>query len=255
LNLKSSHYSEEQRSCAVLCQPPYNRALLLFGFILIMIVVAFFVGHRFGLSGQGGFANSKSQLNEQNEVLQAKQKALSEQVAIYRYGSELDKQASERIRQENIQLQNKVSELNEAVGFYRGIMAPNDRKKGLQIEELNLQPAEGSRRFRYEVVLTQAANNSAYLSGKLLLTLHGVTGEKKQVISHQQLLADANKKGQAFKFRYFQNLKGYIQLPEGFEPEEIDVLAQLNGRKAVKIKRIYTVNLEKGQVSVGQREE
>jgi len=255
LNLKSNHYSEEQRSCAVFVQSPYNRALLLFGFILIMLLIAFFVGYRFGVSGQSGFVDNKSQLKQQIESLQAKQKELSEQVAIYRYGGELDKQVSERIRQENLQLQNKVSELNEAVGFYRGIMAPNDRKKGLQIEEFNLQPVEGSRRYRYEVVLTQAANNSAYISGKLLLTLHGAIDKKEQAISHQDLLVDANKRGQPFKFRFFQNLKGQIQLPEGFEPVQIDVSAQSSGRKAAKIKRTYTVKLEKGQISVGQREE
>ena len=49
-----------------------------------------------------------------------------------------------------------------------------------------------------------------------------------------------------FRFRYFQNIDGELTLPDGFEPEEIIVVAQSSGRNAQKLERRFAYSLGDG---------
>jgi hypothetical protein len=42
-----------------------------------------------------------------------------------------------------------------------------------------------------------------------------------------------------FRFRFFQNVAGQLQLPEDFEPEKVQVILQSTGRKAMRIEQEF----------------
>jgi len=42
-----------------------------------------------------------------------------------------------------------------------------------------------------------------------------------------------------FRFRYFQNIIGELQLPEGFVPREVMVVAQSSGLNAQRLEKTF----------------
>lgn len=239
---------------------PHKRAyqLRLRGLQILLCVASLAVGGAVGYwyGGQGEHnlpsANDGKELLNANRQLQQELTDIQSQAALDVHGSELEKHAVENVRQENLLLQNKVSELEEAVAFYKGIMDPQKGDKGLRIDKVNLEATTDPQRIRYKVVLTQVADNLSYVSGRVTIKLLGMDKGKKSELSLDNISEDFDAKGAKFKFRYFQNLSGELLLPKGFMPEQIEIVAQSEGRKAMRLERRFDWKLEEVEHHVGQ---
>ncbi|MCG8668846.1 MAG: hypothetical protein MI867_05490 [Pseudomonadales bacterium] len=229
-----------------------KRRLLIFIALIIFAVAGLFAGYQLGVTDQTNAVVERDELVIKNSTLDKKINQLQEQVAIYKHGSELEKQATERVRQENVQLQNRVSELEEAVTFYKGIMAPKSNDKGLRIEKATFEATKDPNRIRFKVVLTQVADNRSYVSGRVNINIHGMDNGEKKALSIATLSEDMESDGAKFKFRYFQDIVGEVQLPGGFIPEHIEVIAQSTGRKAMRLEKKFDWILEEVKSDVGQ---
>ena len=225
-------------------------------FVVLLLVIGvtggFAGGFYLGVDEQTNAVVERHDLVIKNAELDKKIIQLQEQVAIYKHGSELEKQATERVRQENVQLQNRVSELEEAVTFYKGIMAPKSNDKGLRIEKATVEATKDPTRFRYKIVLTQVADNRSYVNGRVKINIHGLDGGEKKALSMATLSEDMASDGAKFKFRYFQDVTGELELPQGFIPEQIEVIAQSTGRKAMRLEKKFDWILEEVKSDVGQ---
>ena len=226
----------------------------LFRFLLLMSVAvgSFVLGYYLGIKDEIAIIQERSELKRTQQELKQELLDVQGRAAIHKHGSELERQASERVRQENIHLQNRVSELEEAVSFYKSIMAPKKGNKGLKIERLELSSTYNRSRFKYKVVMTQVADNRSYISGKVKLNLIGVRQGKKQSIAFDIISDDLNSGGAVFKFRYFQDVKGEILVPEDFVPEQIEVIAESKGRKATRLEKRFDWNVQEVMNDVGK---
>ena len=223
--------------------------------ILVLLLVAggcFIGGYYQGIREKLHVLDERSDLRTETEDLKKQLAQAQEQSAIHKHGSELERQASERVRKENITLQNRVSELEEAVTFYKSIMAPRKNDKGLRIERLELSSTVNKRRFKYKVVMTQVADNSSYISGNVTMNLVGVRNGAKESISFETLSKEMENSGIPFKFRYFQNVDGEIVVPGDFVPEQIEVIAQSKGRKATRLEKRFDWNVLEVKSDVGK---
>lgn len=233
----------------------WRRFLMLLLTMLIIAGGCLIAGFYYGSQGQSVPVVDTGELDSlqmQIDALQKQNAALQSQVDINRHGIELERQASERVRQENVLLQNRASELQEAVTFYKSIMAPRKNDKGLRIEKLELSPTINNRRFKYKVVMTQVANNSSYIQGQVEMNLLGVRKGKKETISFETISKDVESGGVHFKFRYFQDVSGEIVLPSEFVPEQIEVIAQSKGRKATRLEKRFDWNVQEVTSDVGK---
>ena len=229
-----------------------KRRLWVLFFILLFSAAGMGGGYHFGLQERTNAVSERDELVIEKAGLDKQIIQLQDQVAIYKHGSELEKQATERVRQENVQLQNRVSELEEAVTFYKGIMAPKKNDKGLRIEKASIEATKDKHRFRYKVVLTQVADNRSYVSGRVKIKIHGMDNGEKTALSVATLSEEMESEGAKFKFRYFQDIVGEIQLPDAFVPESIEVIAQSTGRKAMRLEKKFDWILEEVKSDVGQ---
>ena len=223
--------------------------------LVILIVASIFAGAGYwaGISRHLQAIAENQELKEQLEVLKSNHVELREMAAVDRHGSVLEKKATEHVRQDNVLLQNKVAELQEAVSFYKGIMAPLRNDKGLRIEKLTVQRTADTARYRYKIVLTQVANNSSYVSGSLHIRVLGTSKGEQKALSLGMLSESANKDGAKFKFRYFQDLSGELTLPGDFVPDQVEVVAQSRGKKAMRLERLFGWKIEEIASDVGQR--
>jgi hypothetical protein len=209
-------------------------------------------GYYQGIRDKLDLVDERLELKSQVNSLQKQLDGLQEESAIYKHGSELERQASERVRKENISLQNRVSELEEAITFYKSIMAPSENEKGLRVERVELSGTVNKRRFRYKVVMTQVADNSSYISGSVSINLLGVRDGTKETISFETLSKQVESGGIPFRFRYFQNINGEIVVPRDLVPEQIEVIAQSKGRKATRLEKRFDWKVLEVKSDVGK---
>lgn len=199
-----------------------------------------YYAYQYGLEQNQDAADERDRFKRSYKQLVKDHSALKQQAIIYKQSGVVEKKASEQVRQENIKLQNRVAELEKEVSFFRGIMSPEGRKTGLVVSSATFVPAGKPGRYRFKVVLTQVANRHNTLRGRLSATLHGMQDDKPKTVSLAKLSDEVGINGASFKFRYFQNIEGYLVIPETFIPEKIEVVAKVNGRRGPKRVETFT---------------
>lgn len=166
--------------------------------------------------------------------------SLSQRASILEKGGEVDRKATEGIRQTVIELKAQIATLEEEVSFYKGIMAPSGNDKGLRVSKIEVLPEENSGRFRYSIMLTQVADNSSYISGLAAVNIVGLKNGERVMLPLRDLDSDVAELGVKFRFRYFQEIAGTLTLPSQFVPEQVQVVSQSTGSKAQRVEQ--TIN-------------
>jgi hypothetical protein len=82
--------------------------------------------------------------------------------------------------------------------------------------------------------------------------IHGLDSGEKKALSVATLTEDMDPDGARFKFRYFQDVSGELEMPPGFIPEQIEVIAESSGRKAMRLEKKFDWILEEVKSDVGQ---
>ena len=216
------------------------RKQIVLGLVLLAIVgICIRLGYWYGINEYRNTLVKWEGLVSESDLLEKRNVQLGEDLAICKHGSELEKLATEQVRQTNVLLQDKVSELGQVVSFYKGIMAPAGGDKGLRIERLDLEATSDPRRYRYKVMLTQIGDNNDFMTGQLDLKVVGFENGKKRKIPIQELSKGFASDGARFRFRYFQDVGGELVLPESFTPDEVEVVAVSEGKKQMRLAHQY----------------
>jgi hypothetical protein len=161
--------------------------------------------------------------------------SLRQQVADLSIAGAIDTRANEEVQQTIEGLQTEIAELSEEISFYKSVMLPNVEAKGLRIERLRLRNSAEPNRFKYNLLLTQVVDKHEYIQGDVKINLLGmgeVGDEKSQIIR--------------FRFRYFQNIDGELEVPEGFQPSEVMVVAESAGSNTQRLEKKFDWQLGEG---------
>lgn len=227
----------EQQHLVIRTHNPWQ-SVRLFLYMVILITLTGAGGYYFGMfDSVERIRNLSAQANRlADELEQNKQKTLqlTQRVGMLQKGNEVDKEAAQGVRQTIKELKAQITTLEEEVSFYKGIMVPTQKDKGLRVNKVNIH-ALGARRYRYSVTISQVADNSTYIQGVAAINVVGVRGGNKVILPLRDLDADINSLGVKFRFRYFQEIAGEILLPKDFEAHQLQVVLQSSGRKAQRV--------------------
>lgn len=211
--------------------------------LLMFSVVAAVGGYAAGLA-QGGFRfssveNSRDQLEQEVEDLRANYRDASQQLTNLERGRAIDQQALNQTRKTIVGLETQIASLKADLTFYQNIMAPSETSKGLQVDRLSLQSGRDENDYGFKLVLTQVGNNKSYISGVVAVNVIGMRSDEKEVIALRDLSGDIDDLGVKFRFRYFQDIEGQLELPSDFQPMEVQVVARSEGSKAAQAERTF----------------
>lgn len=177
----------------------------------------------------------------QNETLetQKENRKLRDRVALLETNNKIDSEAYRRVESQLVQLQEKIAEQQEELGFYEGIVGPN-KPAGLRVQDFDLAPGADASAYKVHVVLAQALRNDRRVSGYLELSVQGVADGQMRTLGLRELAAKGHKNGRLdFSFRYFQNLRANLVLPDGFEPSLVIVKLTPSGNKQEIVEKTY----------------
>lgn len=198
-------------------------------FVLMAVLAAVIAAGGWGLFhyGRSTAGEELVVLQQKTEVLQEnitrmqnENQELREQKAVLEYGGKIEKQAYDQVKTSLKNLQDEILELKGVVAFYRSIVAPNESSKGLRIQSFKLEDNGQERGYRYKIVLTQVIKNNKVTHGTVSMVVEGLQSDK-QVELKLSDISTARKNTLPFKFKYFQNIEGDVQLPEGFTPSRV----------------------------------
>lgn len=151
-------------------------------------------------------------------------------------------QASDRISRAALtEVQTSLAERDEEiaglradVAFYERLVGSTSQRKGLNAHSVEFsQEAAGS--WHYTVVLTQNLNRGAISQGQMRFSVEGVKDGKLTTVSWDELHQRQGVAGQAYSFRYFQQLAGSVMLPADFTPQRVRISLSGSGGNATQV--------------------
>lgn len=201
---------------------------------LLVLVVSFYLGKYLAVENQQMLLDKTVWLQQKlDEYQQAYQKA-SESLVMQTQFAKVDDQSSLQLLESIKQLQQEKLQLEGELQFYRNIMAPELSQKGLTIAKFELSQASSADSSIFKLVLTQAGKQDQFIKGNVELELSGKLNGLPKTFKFSEL-GTFKPSHFKFQFRYFQNIEGEIELPQGFIAEQIMISATTRGLKKNQI--------------------
>jgi hypothetical protein len=129
----------------------------------------------------------------------------------------------------------EITKLREELNFYRNIISPVDKKAGLRIQSLAIEPVGNTSQFRYKLVLIQALKHDRSISGTAQFEISGMQAGQDSVLTYPK----PPQRTISVNFKYFQDIEGKFELPRNFKPRQIKVTVTTAGGTQ-NVEEIYT---------------
>ena len=219
------------------------RSRVLFGGAAFAVLAAGWFLYELGMS-QAGFSRMESlslqaELEAENRELRARNKELSERVAALEVATTVDREAYSKVEGELVVLQARIQEQQEDIEFYKGIVNENEAS-GLRIQDFEIIKGFGEREYDVRLVLAQAFRSDRQVSGEIDLIVEGVqSGQPARLGLAELATEEGAEKSLRYSFRYFQDLKRALMLPEGFEPDRVQIIVRPAGKSSKTVEEFF----------------
>ena len=168
----------------------------------------------------------------------ALQRALGDE----RLAEEMGRSSESHVRATLAEQVERIRALEGELRFYRSLMTGDEVPDRLDIAEFELMRRLEGPGVRFRLLLVQPADPGAEISGRVEIRVFGERDGQRAVLSGRDLGLD--QKDMPFHFRYFQDLSGEIELPEGFAPEGVEVIARMAGSGGLELQRRFGWQLQ-----------
>lgn len=148
---------------------------------------------------------------------------LERQVAQLSTSRDIDAETYTSIKDNLAELEARIQSQEEELVFYRGIVSPGDGVAGLRIQNVEIEPDADRGVDTLRVLLVQAIVHSERVTGSMRMQLSGTENGAAVAYGLDEIGGEGAAKEIPYGFRYFQELEADLNLPEGFEPEELEI--------------------------------
>lgn len=204
---------------------PWVLPLIALVWLVSLIAVAALAANYMGEQGRqlsAELAVENNRLVRATELAQEEANSLVKEVASLSASVDIDRTAAEQSRATIVELQSQVEQLQAEISFYRGLMDSNAKRKDVSIGKITILPGAIPGTYRYLIVVQQVAAKHAVVTGKLSLSVLGRNADGDIALSFEDVSEQVTESSIKLKFKYFQNLEGVLELPEGFQPEWLE---------------------------------
>ena len=185
---------------------------------LISVIVAGLLGAALVHVQSNGLVHARiKSLDVDNE-------ALKDNVAVLRRSEQVAKAAVADLQQTLGDRQEEIDGLRADLAFY-GRLVGGGQREGLAVHGIKLTPIKASRAWNFVATLTQNFKRGKQTKGRLRVAIEGVREGKLAKLDWATLTQQKDAAGLDFNFRYFEQMKGTIMLPVGFDPNRVRVMA------------------------------
>ena len=207
--------------------------LLVAVIVAVALLTAAGLIYNYGLN-RAGFERQSAEQTQQSmqdnmRKLRDENQDLQESLARAQRTIQMDQAAYQDLDKSLKSSAQEIVKLREELNFYRNIISPSDKKSGLRIQNLYIEPAGSANQYRYKLVLIQALKHERTIQGRAVLEISGIqVGE--EVVLH---VPAAKEQPLLVNFKYFQDIEGKLQLPKNFQPKRIKVNIMTSGGRSM----------------------
>ncbi len=200
----------------------WGKRISLVAAAVVIGVSGYWAGYR---NGGVDLADTEAKLSDITiQANQAEQlvTVLEQRVSQFDTQIEINTHVVNQLRGELVDLQKQNEELQHNTDFFKSLLQPGADRLALRFDGLKLQ--FDGQQYQYSVNVRQLAVDHKLLKGTATVELRGYQGEQFVTLPAASL-GDADSKG--LRFRYYQEITGNVELPQGFRPTEIRVFADV----------------------------
>lgn len=209
------------------------------GLLLVLLAImplAFWGGVLWGERGRAAALAEQQALTAQLARQELQLQALQLRLAEVGSGEKVGLQADEQNRLTIKLLEEQVFALQQDLSAYKSVLAPDSRREGLRVRAFEVQGTDNPLVFRYKLLLSRVGTADQALKGQLNVMLEGRQDGKAVSLSLASLSRDLASQAIPFAFKHFQAIPeaarfAELELPAGFEPQQIKVHAEVQGQK------------------------
>jgi hypothetical protein len=164
----------------------------------------------------------------------------------------VDARALEMLRKEMAAERERTVELEEGLSFYRNLVAIDGPETGLYLHTPELVQGSAPNRITYRIIVQQKEREYETVEGALSVSISGSLGGDEVSYSLAELSQEVEESTVPLQFRYFQSLEGEMNLPEGFEPRELALVARATRPRESKVSEVFPWALQERLINVGE---
>ncbi len=200
------------------------QALAVCGFVLLVVLMlaVYFFG-RSGLTAQiEQLEKNQTAFEDQFDQQLRTIERLEFEVAELNLSESVSELAAADLQEVVISQQSKIARLENEAIYYRNLMSPKAGSREVFVHRIEVVPGHQSDVLNYQILLTHADPDGGKTAGRIGLKLAGIAAEGETLID----VVDAGLVDDSaldYEFRYFQNFKGVLKLPEGFKPSSLQL--------------------------------
>ena len=165
------------------------------------------------------------------------------QLSRIKLSAEVDAVGLENARREMIGLQRQIYRRDEELKLYQELLKDNDQPNGLSSGDLKLVAMEDGR-VRYRWVARQKSAKMKVLSVYSDMSVLGTRDGQSVILALNTLDDQIKTLPVKLEFKYFSINQGILELPEGFEPEQIRITLKYSWMDTVQSDRKFDWKLE-----------
>ncbi|MGB5397106.1 MAG: DUF6776 family protein [Gammaproteobacteria bacterium] len=211
----------------------------------LLIWSAYLYGQRVAGYERGEAVSVIGNLEKQLKEIQALYAESQHQTAMIERTSQIDDDASKQLKQALNEAQQESLTLKKELAFYKSIVSPEQDKRSLAIQTIQLKQEDGGD-YRYKVMVSQRGRNDKLARGTIDIKLEGVDAGQARTLALSEVSPNV-KKVTKFGFKYFQNFEGTLSLPTTFTPENLRVVVTPSNNAIDKLDEQYSwVDLTSG---------
>lgn len=250
-----SHAAQGGKRLLVIDHDPRRQARFRLLILLLVVgvgIASFYLGMSMAAKELGILRTELVQTKTENGDQAQELDTLRRKVAILERGAWINHEAAEEVRLELVKLREEKSVLTRDLSFFRSIMDPDSLEDGVYIQNFELEPLADARKFHWKFMVVQNAKQHRVQKGTFRARVDGYLGDVKKSYDLGQLSEQMQSSGQGLGFRYFQSIPGdgvwgTLELPEGFEPEALEVSVQLTSPSRKIIKKTFEWLIEESE--------
>lgn len=179
-------------------------------------------------------------LSEELDAMKRRMGRLEARNAVLEREADVLRQANSLLREQESTRQARLNQQQSELDFFRRLAGTGGSQSGLDVYRAELLPTGSSRVFQFVLTLTQNIRRASIVSGRVRIDVEG-TLDDRPVTLYWSRVSDGDTPEPSFSFKYFQQLEGYLTLPEGFDPIRLEFSLEAEGRRA-PVQRSYDWN-------------
>lgn len=202
---------------------------------LVVSLFCLLIGFLLGKFKQNILAHQVSALSLDMQTLQTENEGLETDFSNLQIRSVAMQQSISSLLDNNKQLQDELSLVNNKLFFYERVIAPELDVVGVKIYSFEVVKNRHTQQWDYQLVLMQSQKERHLLIGTFAITLSVFEGSKLRQIPLNEL---TEQQADSFKFKYFQTVQGSFSLPVEMTVDEVFIQLKVTGNRWYKAQNL-----------------